>query len=219
MKSWAEALSVSALLSVILFGAGFFLLANLPSYNPYYFREDLNGPLSSNSWETVGSGSLSTGNDGSTLQSSAGQTFALRRYLWTEPKWQGAFSEASVLGTVAVKFRLNAYAQGALAYVILETDSFKLGLSESSIVFEDKTTGKIDAIGNSTVGAWHSVEIRDTVSGIDVVLDGSVIWSSRQPARLTWVALGNLQSTAFDNTVGGSVTFAEVACLCYPAVR
>lgn len=207
---------VAVCLSAILLVAGFLLLVDLPSYNPYTFQEDFHGSLDPSIWETVGSGQSAIGSDGLTLQSKTSQSYALRRYLWTQPKWL-APPEPRLLGMVGLRFRFNGYLSGATAYVILETNSIRLGLSGSSVVFEDKRTAGSNAVADFDMGSWYSIEIVHSNDGVQLKLDDLAIWGSPGVFDLTWIAVGNLQPAAFGRNVGGSATVAELACLCHPA--
>ena len=215
---WRTSLVASVLISVILLSAGFLVLLRLPSYNPYTFEEDFSRPLDPDTWETIGTGTMTIGGDGLTLQSHTGETYALRRYLWAQPRWE-APGETRLVGSVNLKFRFNGYSNNASAYVILETDAIRLGLSGSSVLVDAKlwSSGGIHRVAAFEVGRWYSIEIIDGIDKIEVKLNGSTVWNWTGIWRLTWVATGNLEPVAFGSEVGGSVTIAKLTCLCQPA--
>ena len=219
-RRWMLSLVASLLASVILLYAGTILLLSLPSYNPYSFHETFSSPLDASFWETVGSGTISIQDGGLTLQSNTGKAYALRRYLWTQPRWEST-SEVRVLGVVGLKFRLNNYAKNASAYVILETDTLRLGLSDSKIVVQEVRTGRSDTIAEFATGNWYQMEIRYSENVVEVDIDGADVWNSTSPQATgfgypAWVVIGNLQTKAFGSNVGGSVTVANLTCLCRP---
>ncbi len=219
-RRWKLWLVASILVSVIVLSVGTVVLVGLPSYNPYSFRETFTGPLDENFWETVGTGTSTLGNDGLTLQSKTGEAYALRRYLWTQPKWNGPY-EVRVLGDVGLGFRLNNYTKGASAYVILETDTLRLGLLGSKIVVQEVRTGRSSNVTDFAAGNWYQVQLRYNGSAVVINIDGAAVWNSTRSqaagfGNRAWIAVGNLQPKAFGGNVGGSVTVADLTCFCRP---
>ena len=219
-RRWKLWLVASLLASMIILYAGTALLASLPSYNPYSFRETFNGSLDPNSWETVGTGNSTVESDGLTLQSKTGGAYAFRRYVWTQPRWNGPW-EVGVLGDVGLRFRFNGYSKDAASFVVLETDTLRLGLSGSKIVVQDIRTGRSSNITDHVTGKWYRVELKYTESAVIINIDGAVMWNAARSQAAgvgyrAWIAVGNLQPKAFGGNVGGSVTLADFACACRP---
>jgi hypothetical protein len=219
-RQWKLLLVASLLVSVIMLYAGTVVLLGLPSYNPYSFRETFNGPLDANFWETVGTGTSTIADDGLTLQSKTSEAYALRRYLWTQPRWNGPW-EVRVLGDVGLRFRLNDYSKDASAYVILETDTLRLGLLGSKIVVQEVRTGRSSNVTDFVAGNWYRVELGYNGSAVMIDVDGAAVWNSTRSQAAgfgyrAWIAVGNLQPKAFGRSAGGSVTVADLTCLCRP---
>ena len=92
--------------------------------------------MNENYWETVGTGNSTIENDSLTLQSNTGGAYAFRRYVWTQPRWNGP-REVGVLGDVELRFRFNGYSKNAASFVVLET-----GYTSPRIVrFQDCCSG------------------------------------------------------------------------------